>query len=68
MAKKEIEFTFNIETGETTAETKGYHGKDCDAALKKFKDLGDVADEERTGDYYKPAGRSELLHNKKKTD
>ena len=65
MAKKQIEFTFDINTGETTAETMGYHGKDCDKALKKFK-LGDVTDEERTGDYYKPAGREERISQKKK--
>ena len=65
MAKRQIEFTFDEKTGETTAETKGLHGKDCEEALKKFK-LGEVTDEKKTGDYYKPAGRSELINQKNK--
>ena len=57
---REIEFVFDPKTGETTAETKGIHGTDCEKALKKFK-LGDVEDEDRTGDYYRPAERNEYM-------
>lgn len=61
---REIEFIFDTETGETTAETKGIHGTDCAKALKKFK-LGDVLDEEKTGDYYRPNERSDYMSVKK---
>lgn len=64
---REIEFIFDTKTGDTTAETKGITGTDCDKALKKFK-LGDVVDEEKTGDYYRSAERSEYMSVKKSTE
>ena len=66
MAKRQIEFSFDTETGETTAETKGIHGKSCEEALAKFK-LGEVTDEDRHGDYYKPPNeRAERIYQKTK--
>jgi len=66
MAKRKIEFTFDETTGETTAETHGIHGKSCEEALAKFK-LGEVTDEDKTGDYYKPPNeRAERIYQKNK--
>lgn len=66
MAKRKIEFIFDEETGESTAETSGIHGKSCEEALAKFK-LGEVTDESKTGDYYKPPNeRSERIYARTK--
>lgn len=61
---REIEFIFDEATGKSTAETKGYKGTDCDKALDKFK-LGEVTDEEKSGEYYEPpAERADVIKQK----